>query len=114
MTDSTTLKFDIRTITSQIVSSLSPMSSPATPNRLHRGLSDLPEASGSGPTTSEVGVITLEYVDTPYGIARLVLPFDPRVDGMTVVQLPWATAYITEASVRRIDDYPQKAMEAER
>jgi hypothetical protein len=87
------------------------MSTPGTPSRAAR---HLPEASGSGPSMSDVGTITQEYVNSPYGIARIVLPFEPRVDGIVVIQLPWATAYVSEDSVQRIDDYEAKAHEAER
>lgn len=46
-------------------------------------------------------VVAAQYVRTPYGVARIVLPFEPRTDGIVVVQLPWATAYVSEDSVER-------------
>jgi 2-acylglycerol O-acyltransferase 2 len=66
-------------------------------------------ASGDGPTLSPLGVITQEYISVAsLGVGRILLPSAPRTDGVTVVQLPYAVAYVQESQVKRLDDYKEK------
>ena len=60
-------------------------------------------------------MVTHEYVSSPFGVARVVLPHSPRTDGITVLQLPWgAIAYVCEDAIERIDDYREQQIRAER
>ena len=49
-----------------------------------------------------VSPLVVQYVSTPYGIGRLILPHDPRTDGIVIVQLKWATLYTNEDAIQRI------------
>jgi hypothetical protein len=54
----------------------------------------------------------VQYVETPYGIGRLILPFVPRTDGIVLVQLGWGVLHTRESGLTRRDDYRQQQRDA--
>jgi len=86
-------------------------STPATSSRsMSAAVSPAPpkppiEESPVGPNQHPLGVLTQEYVSTPFGIGRILWPHAIRTDSIVVVVLEWCIVYAHESEIRRLDNY---------